>query len=156
MSDRTLRQALPLSFTPAELREFTMTSQVGRLRLAGPLSTSTPLASGFNVMIQPLLGPGPATARAPTVAVAMFRARMKKVGVGRLMSTSTNLLLPTLNPLVGGRLTATVILFVPCVKPLAAAAAWVTATTWVLVEFLSTSRAPATAALSAAAVMRRR
>ena len=78
------------------------------------------------------------------------------MGVGRLMSTSTYLLLPTLYPLVGGLLTVTVILFVPCVKPLDAAAAWATATTWVLVEFLSTSIAPATAASSAAAVIRRR
>src|SRR5437667_11219949 len=107
-------------------------------------------------MIQPLLGPGPATARAPTAAVATLRARMKKVGVGRLMSTSTNLLLPTLYPLTGGRLTATVIPFVPSVKPLAVAAARATVVTWVLVGFLFTSRAAATAALSAAAVMRRR
>src|SRR3989442_12457008 len=105
--------------------------------------------------MQPGVLPAPATARAATVALVMFRTRMKKVGLGRLMSTSTNLLLPTLYPLVGGWLTVTAILSVPCVKPLVAAAARATATTWVLVGSPFTSIAPTTAALSAAAVMRR-
>src|SRR5206468_12583627 len=104
---------------------------------------------------RPAAFPGPETARAATVVVVMFSTRMKKVGLGRLISTSTYLLLPTLNPLVGGRLTATVIPSVPWVKPLAAAAARATVATWVLSEFLFTSIAPATEALSAAAAMRR-
>ena len=80
---------------------------------------------------------------------------MKKVGVERSMSTSTYLLSPTLYPLTGGWLTVTVIPSVPLVKPLAADAARATVVTWVLLESLLTSMAADTAALSAAAVMRR-
>src|SRR2546422_10940560 len=105
--------------------------------------------------MQPGVLPAPATARAATVALVMFRTRRKKVGLGRLMSTSTNLLLPTLYPLVGGRLTVTVIPSVPWVKPLVAAAVRATVATWVLSRFLCASIAPATEALSAAAAMRR-
>ena len=138
------------------LLEFTMMPQFGRSKVEEPVSVSAWSTTGFNTRIQLDPGPGPETARAPTVVVAMFSARRKKVGWGRLISTSTYLLLPALYPLTGGRLTVTVISFVPSVKPLAAAAARATVVTWVLVGFLFASIAPATAALSAAAVIRRR
>ena len=60
----------------------------------------------------------------------MPKTRMKKVGLGRLISTSTNLLLPTLNPLTGGRLTVTVIPLVPSLKPLFSAAVLATVATF--------------------------